>query len=42
MGGRDRRGLISMLLPAALETEPDAIIGGFLETVRLGDLRATT
>ena len=42
MGGRDRTGLIAMLLLAVLETEPDAIVDDYLETVRLGDLRAAT
>ena len=31
-----------MLLLAALETGPDAIVDDYLETVRFGDLRAAT
>ncbi|WP_255572971.1 tyrosine-protein phosphatase [Cryobacterium sandaracinum] len=42
MGGRDRTGLIAMLLLAAIDTEPDAIVDDYLETVRLADLRAAT
>jgi len=42
MGGRDRTGLIAMLLLAAIDAEPDAIVDDYLETVRLADLRAAT
>lgn len=42
MGGRDRTGMITMLLLAAVDTEPDEIIEDYLETVRLGDLRAAS
>ena len=42
MGGRDRTGLIALLLFAAVETETDAIVDDYLETVRRGDLRAAT
>ncbi|TFC96731.1 MULTISPECIES: tyrosine-protein phosphatase [Cryobacterium] len=42
MGGRDRTGLIAMLLLAAIDTEPDAIVDDYLETVRLADRRAAT
>ncbi|MCI4658512.1 tyrosine-protein phosphatase [Cryobacterium zhongshanensis] len=42
MGGRDRTGLIAMLLLAAIDTKPDAIVDDYLETVRLADLRAAT
>ena len=38
--GRDRTGLVAMLLLAAVDTEPDAIVGDYLETVLLGDVRA--
>ena len=36
--GRDRTGLIAMLLLMAVHTEPDAIVADYLETVRLGKL----
>lgn len=42
MGGRDRTGMIAMLLLAAVDTEPDQIVGDYMETVRIGDLRAAT
>ncbi|HEY3752586.1 MAG TPA: tyrosine-protein phosphatase [Pseudonocardiaceae bacterium] len=42
MGGRDRTGLIALLLLAAIDTEPDAIVDDYLDTVRLGDLRAAS
>lgn len=38
--GRDRTGLIAMVLLAAIDTEPDDIVDDYLETVRLGDRRA--
>lgn len=38
--GRDRTGLIAMLLLMAVHTEPDAIVADYLETVRLGKARA--
>jgi protein-tyrosine phosphatase len=38
--GRDRTGLVAMLLLAAVGTAPDAIVGDYLETVRLGEVRA--
>ena len=41
-GGRDRTGLIAMLLLAAIDAEPDAIVDDYLETVRLAELRAAT
>ena len=41
-GGRDRTGLIAMLLLAAIDAEPDAIVDDYLETVRLANLRAAT
>jgi protein-tyrosine phosphatase len=41
MSGRDRTGMISLLLLTAVDTEPDAILDDYLETVRLGDARGT-
>jgi len=40
MGGRDRTGLISMLLLDGVGVEPEEIVDDYLETVRQGDLRA--
>lgn len=37
--GRDRTGLISLLLLSAIKTEPEEIVNDYLETVRLGDIR---
>ena len=42
MGGRDRTGMIAMLLLAAVGTDPDEIVDDYLETVRLGDVRAAS
>lgn len=42
MGGRDRTGMIALLLLAAVDVEPDEIVDDYLETVRRGDLRATS
>jgi protein-tyrosine phosphatase len=42
MGGRDRTGMISMLLLAAVGVEHEAIVDDYLETVRRGDLRAAS
>jgi len=42
MGGRDRTGMIALLLLTASNTEMDAIVDDYLETVRLGGLRAAT
>jgi protein-tyrosine phosphatase len=42
MGGRDRTGMIAMLLLTAAGTEPGEIVDDYMETVRLGDLRAAT
>lgn len=42
MGGRDRTGLISALLLVAAQTEPEDIIDDYLDTVRLGDVRAAS
>ena len=40
MGGRDRTGLISLLLLCAGGVEPDEIVDDYVETVRRGELRA--
>ena len=40
MGGRDRTGMIAMLLLSAIQTEPEEIVHDYLETVRRGDIRA--
>lgn len=40
VAGRDRAGMISMLLLLAADTERDEIVDDYLETVRLGELRA--
>jgi len=40
MHGRDRTGMIAMLLLAAVATEPDEIVEDYLETVHRGELRA--
>jgi len=40
MSGRDRTGLIAMLLLAAASVRTDEIVDDYLETVRRGDLRA--
>lgn len=37
--GRDRTGLIALLLLSAVDTKPDEIIDDYLETVRLGEVR---
>jgi protein-tyrosine phosphatase len=42
MGGRDRTGIVAMLLLLALKVQDDAIVDDYLETVRLGDLRAAS
>jgi protein-tyrosine phosphatase len=42
VGGRDRTGLVAMLLLSAAETDPDEIVDDYLETVRLGDVRAAS
>jgi protein-tyrosine phosphatase len=42
MGGRDRTGMVAMLLLAAVDTDPDEIVLDYLETVRLGDVRAAS
>lgn len=38
--GRDRTGMISLLLLLAVNTDPEEIVDDYLETVRRGDLRA--
>jgi hypothetical protein len=40
MGGRDRTGMLSMLLLSAVSVDHEAIVDDYLETVRLADLRA--
>ena len=40
MSGRDRTGLISLLLLTAADAEPAEIVLDYMETVRLGDVRA--
>ncbi|MDH6237111.1 tyrosine-protein phosphatase [Cryobacterium sp. CG_9.6] len=40
MAGRDRTGMIALLLLLAVGTDPDEIVDDYLETVRLGDQRA--
>lgn len=40
MGGRDRTGLVSLVLLAAAEVVEDEIVDDYLETVRRGALRA--
>ena len=42
MGGRDRTGLMSLVLLTAAGVEPEAIVDDYLETVRVGDARAAT
>ncbi|MCD4852419.1 tyrosine-protein phosphatase [Arthrobacter sp. AK01] len=42
MGGRDRTGMIAMILLSAVNTSSEQIVGDYLETVRLGDLRAAS
>ncbi|MBT2584500.1 tyrosine-protein phosphatase [Arthrobacter sp. ISL-95] len=42
MGGRDRTGLIAMILLSAVNTSSEAIVDDYLETVRLGDVRAAS
>jgi protein-tyrosine phosphatase len=40
MGGRDRTGMIAMLLLKAADVTDDAIVDDYLQTVRLGAARA--
>ncbi len=42
MGGRDRTGMIAMLLLAAIDADPEDIVADYMETVRLGDVRAAS
>ncbi|WP_284980973.1 tyrosine-protein phosphatase [Arthrobacter sp. efr-133-TYG-118] len=42
MGGRDRTGLVAMALLHAIGTDPECIIDDYLESVRLGDVRAAS
>ncbi|MFF2297829.1 tyrosine-protein phosphatase [Arthrobacter sp. NPDC058127] len=42
MGGRDRTGLLAMALLHAIGTDPECIVDDYLETVRLGDMRAAS
>jgi protein-tyrosine phosphatase len=42
MGGRDRTGMISMVLLSIAGVEPETIVDDYLETVRLGDVRAAS
>ena len=42
MGGRDRTGMISMVLLSLAGVEPEAIVDDYLETVRRGDVRAAS
>ncbi|HEY5221791.1 MAG TPA: tyrosine-protein phosphatase [Microbacteriaceae bacterium] len=42
MGGRDRTGQIAMLLLAAADVEAKEIVDDYLETVRLGEVRAAS
>lgn len=41
-GGRDRTGMIAMLLLTAAGAEPEEIVDDYMETVRRGDLRAAS
>ena len=40
MGGRDRTGMIAMLLLLAARADPEEIVCDYMETVRRGELRA--
>ncbi|KFF59709.1 tyrosine protein phosphatase [Cryobacterium sp. MLB-32] len=40
MAGRDRTGLIALLLLTAVDAQPEAIVDDYLQTVRLADVRA--
>lgn len=42
MGGRDRTGLIALLLLRAADADPEDIVDDYLQTVRLGDVRAAS
>jgi protein-tyrosine phosphatase len=40
MGGRDRTGMIAMLLLSEANADPEGIVSDYMETVRRGELRA--
>jgi protein tyrosine/serine phosphatase len=40
MGGRDRTGMIAMLLLLAANADPEEIVSDYMETIRRGELRA--
>ena len=40
MAGRDRTGMVAMLLLAAANVEPEAIVDDYMESVRRGEIRA--
>ncbi|BCW57874.1 tyrosine-protein phosphatase [Arthrobacter sp. StoSoilB20] len=42
MGGRDRTGIIAMILLSAVSADTEEIVDDYLETVRLGDTRAAS
>ena len=42
MSGRDRTGMIAMLLLRAVDADTEDIVDDYLETVRLGELRAAS
>ncbi|MET3902238.1 tyrosine-protein phosphatase [Paenarthrobacter sp. 4246] len=42
MGGRDRTGIIAMILLSAVNAGTEEIVDDYLETVRLGDVRAAS
>jgi protein tyrosine/serine phosphatase len=42
MGGRDRTGMVALVLLSIVGVEPEAIVDDYLETVRRGDVRAAS
>ncbi|WP_026547550.1 tyrosine-protein phosphatase [Paenarthrobacter nicotinovorans] len=42
MGGRDRTGIMAMILLSAVNAGTEEIVDDYLETVRLGDIRASS
>ncbi|MHC6220097.1 tyrosine-protein phosphatase [Arthrobacter sp. MMS24-S77] len=42
MGGRDRTGLLAMALLRAIGTDSECVVDDYLETVKLGDVRAAS
>ncbi|MGF6832814.1 protein-tyrosine phosphatase [Paenarthrobacter sp. TE4293] len=42
MGGRDRTGIIAMILLSAVNADTEEIVDDYLETVRLGDVQAAS